>query len=42
MRRRDARIYPKVSGLIRQQNQQQQQTLAEKQHEGLLPQNSLD
>jgi hypothetical protein len=37
-------MYPKVSGLSPQgnQQQQQQQTLFEKQHKGLWRQNSLD
>jgi hypothetical protein len=37
------RVYPKVSGLSRQRNkQQQQQTLVEKQHKELWRQNPLD
>jgi hypothetical protein len=39
------RVHPKVSGLSQQRNKQQQQqkqTLIEKQHKGLWRQNSLD
>jgi hypothetical protein len=36
------RVYPKVFGLSRKRNKQQQQTFVEKQHKGLWRQNSLN